>query len=463
MVLCKLADTLRIFKKSTFIKGGAVYLKILYKLLCSFCAVAIFMSCASLGILAPVNADEPVGKMSAIYGYVLNDYIETFGVLSTDKDGFISNSKKEYPSPCGVVYGDILNFDNNSNPYLVIFVANSEYKTASCHIWLYNDELEKAQRLAIIEKPYDKVAKNRAGEFNIGWNDDKRFITYATYEDGILKAKEVYTAISGEIFMYINNPSDISESGVMDFNESYFHSGIDISDYNKSLDVFFSKLKDSAAQSVNYENIAYALGTEDKMSLNRTLIKAAAYQDFDISRYSDMEEYQEALNITTSAAKFTQLSAFYSLSDELYYAKFDTNISNYNYALLRRCDLADNGYQILKVRTDCIPLSDIELKELRLSYMNNPLLLEKASTKLKLKELSDTTPEPSDITVKVADDEPVTITVTPAPTKAPADKPIKLVKIFGDGVKLPIACAAGIISAGLIVFLWVYMLYDSDK
>ena len=437
--------------------------KIGMKFLCSFCAAVIFMSTISFGLIPFVKADEPVGKMSSVYGYILNDYIMKYGVMSTDKNGAIFDSTGNTITPSGVVYGDILNFDNNNCPYLVIFVADSEYKSAECHLWLYNDETQKARKVAVIEKSYSDIPKDMIGEFNIAWKNEKRYITFNTYQNNVEQQKEVYTVINGEAYMYINNPADITEVGIMDYNAYYFHPGIDVSDYNKQLDVFFTKLKDTAAKSVTYENIATKLSAEDKTQINRVLIKSALYCDFDIKNYTSLDEYNEGLTITTSSDKFTQLSAIYSLGDDIYYAKFDTNRTKYNYALLRKTDALDDGYQILKVRTDCIPLADIELKQARYEYSQNPLIMAKSKTTMELNEdKTAVTPTSTNVTVKVGDNEPITVTKAPEPTPdiKETDKKISIKKILDDKVKLPIACTGGGIAIALLTFLWVYMYED---
>ncbi len=440
--------------------------KIGMKFLCCFCAVVIFMSTVSFGLIPFAKADEPVGKMSSVYGYILNDYIMRYGVISTDKNGAIFDSTGNTIAPSGVVYGDIINFDNNNCPYLLIFVADSEYKTAACHLWLYSNETKKAQRIAVIEKSYCDIPKDMIGEFNIAWKNEKRYITFNTYLNNVEQSKEVYTVINGEAYMYINNPADITESGVMDYNAYYFHPGIDVSCYNKQLDVFFTKLKDTAAKSVTYEDISKKLSPDAKTQINRVLIRSALYCNFDIKDYTTQNEYNEGLSITTSSDKFTQLSAFYDLGEDIYYAKFDTNRSKYNYALLRKTDESEDGYQILKVRTDCIPLADTELKQARYEYSQNPLLMPKSKTapQLSSKESQTSAPVATDVTVKVGDSEPVLVSSAPDPTPEAAvpDKKITVKKLLDDNLKLPIACTGGGVAIALLTFLWVYMYEDDD-
>ncbi len=424
------------------------------RLLYMLCAAAILISVLSLECFWPVRADEPVGKMSSVYGYILNDYIETYGVMSTNSPDGATVSSKGTAAPEGVIYADILNFDGNGCPYLAIFAAEEQYQTVSCHLWLYNEETEKAQRIAIIEKSYRDMTDGTTGEIGIGWNDDKRFITYTEYADNSPVKKEVYTVIEGEAYMYINNPDDIKESGVANFNACYFASGVDISDYNRNLDIFFTKLKDTAADSVTYKDISSKLGEADKTAVNRVLLRAALYRDFDIASFNTQEEYSEALECTTSTDKFQRLTAFYDLGNDIYYAKFETDRTKYNYAVLRRSDEAKNGYQLLKVRTDCIPLSDRELKLAEYEYSQNPMVMEAPQSTLEVVRPKET----ADITVRVGENDPVVL--ESEKEQKQTEKPIKIKKIFGNGIKIPAVCAGGGLSLALFTALWVCMLSD---
>lgn len=411
-----------------------------YKILCALCSLTVLLSCITLDCTA--TSDEPVGKMSAIYGYVLNDYISTYGVISTsEENGAIYDEEGGEISPTGVVYGDVVNFDDNENPYLVIYITEGLYNTASCHIWKYNEETEAAERIAILEKEYDDIDRNRMGEFNLGWNDEKRYITYKEYIDNNVVSSEYYTVINGDALMYVNNPTDVYEAGIMDFNAYYFHPGIDVSNYNKTLGDFFDDLKNAAADSVTYEDIAERLAAEDEARVETVLAKAVAYENFDISNYDSIDEYQEALKEPTNSDRFYLISNMYNLGDEIYYVRFSTDKSYYNYALLRRSDTAENGYQILKVSTDCIPLSDRELKQLKEEYSRNTLLYKKTKGSLKLeKKVKDTSG-------------------TPQATTVPK---IIIDKMIDSRMRIPAACIGGGIAVALLTILWVF-LYGNDE
>lgn len=414
--------------------------KRIYKFICTICSISILLSGITVDHTA--LADEPVGKMSAVYGYVLNDYIATYGAVTTSEtNSALYDENGGTISPTGVVYGDVVNFDDNENPYLVIYITEGIYNTASCHIWKYNEQTEAAERIAILEKEYDSIDRNKMGEFNLGWNDEKRYITYKEYVDHNVVNAEYYTVIDGDALMYVNNPKDVYEAGIMDFNAYYFHPGVDVSNYNQTLNNFFDDLKNAAADSVTYEDIAERLTPEDEARVEAVLSKAVSYENFDISDYDSMDKYQAALREPTNSDRFYLISNMYNLGDEIYYVRFSTDKSYYNYALLRRSDSVENGYQILKVSTDCIPLADRELKQLKEEYSRNTLLYKKAKGYLKLQKKVK---EPSG---------------APEVTKAPK---ILIDKIIDSRMRIPSACIGGGIAIALLTILWV-CLYGSDE
>lgn len=413
--------------------------KRILRILSALCATVIAMSCMTFGI---VNADEPVGKMAAVYAYVLNDYLYTYGSLYTDDPGETLEIVDEN-QPNGIVYGDIVNFDANENPYLVIFLADGGYSTASCHVWRYDEVQENAERIAILDVNHSQIPYGRAGVFSLASCDDKRYITYKVYEGERLVNADYYTVIDGDAFECVNAPQVLSESGVMDFSSEYFHPNVDVSQYNKCIGNFFDKLKNSAADSVTYDNIAERLSDEDEKAIESVLKNVVSYTDFDIANYTTMDEYKNALNVEPNGDRFYLISEAYNLGNEIYYIRFSTDRSYYNYALLRRSDMADNGYQILKVRTDCIPLSDRELKQIKADYDRNTLLYKKSKGTLKLSKKS-----------KYEDCES-----TVEPTKTPT---IEIEKSLSGSVRLPVVCLGGGVAIALLTVLWVYLYSDND-
>ncbi len=423
----------------------------LLSVICLFCAVSLMLSCFT-STSASVSPDEPVGKMSAVYGYVLNDYLLKYGTYSTGAPGeVIYGENGELVTPNGVVYSDIVNFDANENPYLVIFVVESAYCTASCHIWRFNEETEQADQIAELTKNYWEIPDDSNGEFNVGWNGDKRYISYKEYVNNQEVNKDYYTVVDGDAFIYVNDPQNVTEVGVMDFNRSYFHAGVDVSNANRCLSDFFDNLKNAAADSVSYENISERLSSEDEAQVEAALSEAVKYEDFDIARYSSFVRYESALDaLQTNTDRFYLISNMYNLGDELYYVRFSTDRSYYNYALLRRSPDAETGYQILKVRTDCIPLSDIELKELKEQYKRNTLLYKKEKGSLKLEKES-----------KYITDVPAEPSCSTQPSEEKKST-INIEKRLCPTMRLPVACIGGGISIALLTALWLYLSSD-DK
>ena len=239
----------------------------IFRLLSVFCSIVILMSCLTF---STVVADEPVGKMAAVYAYVLNNYLYTYSSMHTENAGD-SLSISEDNIPNGVVYSDIVNFDANENPYLVIFLADSGYTIASCHVWKYDEETENAERIAILDVNYNQIPLGQSGVFSLGSNAEKRYITYKVFEGDELVHADYYTVIDGDAFEYVNAPQVLSETGVMDFSSEYFHPNVDVSHYNQNIGNFFDKLKNSAADSVTYEDIAERLSDEDEHQIEEVL------------------------------------------------------------------------------------------------------------------------------------------------------------------------------------------------
>lgn len=409
----------------------------IWRLISLICAFTAAISCLTFSY---VSADEPVGKMASVYAYVLNDYLYTYGALSTENAGdSITSQNGAYP-PDGVVYSEIVNFDSNENPYLVIFIASEEYSAASCHVWKYNEEEEKAERIAILDVNHSQLPDGQLGVFALGSNESKRYITYKVYSDNTLVHADYYTVIEGDAFEYVNAPVIMNEISVMEFSNRHFRPSVDVSQFNKHIASFFDSLKNAAADSVTFEDIAERLSDEDEKQLEAVLQSAVSYEDFDIVNYQSMNEYKQALNVPPNGDRFYLISEAYNLGDEIYYIRFSTDRSYYNYALLRRSDDADNGYQILKVRTDCIPLSDRELKQIKTDYSRNTLLYKASKGSLKLGRA-----------VKHKDGDTA--------SKSPL---IQVEKSLSSGMRLPAVCLGGGIAVALLTLLWVYLYSDND-
>jgi len=395
------------------------------KFLYLMCAVSIIMSASA----SAVTPETDGGKLSSVYGYVLDDYIRTYGVISDEHP----NGSLESGGTTGVVYGDTVMLDPNLPPYLIIYVTEDKYKTASCHIWKYNDISKKAERIAVIEKDYDDII-DKNGEFALGWTDEKKYIIYKEYQNNILCSSEYYTAVGNDVFEYVNKPGYVNESGIMDFNRYYFHSGINVSEYNKALTDFYDTLKNDAADSIKLENFADRLDKSDEEALEKTASKVIGFKSFDINDYASAAEYEKALAYPETNDRFYLITHLYDLGDRIYYMRFSTDRSYYNYALLRKTDAVSDGYQILKVRTDCIPLSASELDEIRDKCLKNNLLYKKSKTSLKAGKSAEQKPQ-----------------------KEPK---IKIEKKFDKRLRLPVACISGAIVLSLLTFLWIKLFND---
>ncbi len=403
------------------------------RILSAFCAVALLMS---LLTFYTANADEPLGKMSSVYAYVLNDYMFRYGVMSTENAGDSFKINDDEEAPRGVVYSEVVDFDKDTSPYLVIFFADEDNRTASCHIWGYDSEKEEAVTAAEIDIDYTSLDDGNVGVLSLASGNGKHFVTYTLCEDDEVISTDYYTVINEEAFKYVNAPQVTGEVGVMDFSSVNFHSGVDISDYNANIGEFFDNLKNSVGDSISYEDITSRISASDTRQIEEVLTGAVDLNDFDIANYTTSEEYKEALNAEPTGDSFHSISQAYSLGDEMYYIRFYTEMSYYNYAILLRSDEAENGYQILKVRTDCIPLSDTELKQIKTDYDRNTLLYKKSKSSIKLTSGSGN-------------------------NKSKIPK-IHIEKVLSSQIRLPILCIGGGISIALLTILWVYLYSDND-
>ena len=106
----------------------------IFRLLSVFCSIVILMSCLTF---STVVADEPVGKMAAVYAYVLNNYLYTYSSMHTENAGD-SLSISEDNIPNGVVYSDIVNF------ILLFFLRTAD--TLSLHVTFGNMTKKRKMR-----------------------------------------------------------------------------------------------------------------------------------------------------------------------------------------------------------------------------------------------------------------------------------------------------------------------------
>ena len=398
------------------------------KILCIICALSVFL------LSVPAFAETDLGKMSSMYGYVLDDYIRTYGVIS---DEYPHGSPDSGFGTTGVIYGDLVRLDNNMPPYMLIWLTEGKYKVAACHIWKYDEVLRQAERIAILERDYSQFS-DITGEFALGWTDEKRYVVYKEYKDGQIVNSEYYTAVGDDAFRYVNNPAYINEVGIMNFNSEGVSVCINDSYYNEALSQFYDKLKDTAANSITLENFADRLSHEDEDALENIASKVIGFKSFDISDYSTAEEYKSAVRYPITEDRFYLITHIYNLGDEIYYLRFSTDRSYYNYALLRKTDALDEGYQILKVSTDCIPLSGSELEKIKEDCTKNNLLYKKSKHTLKAQKIAE-----------------------PEVEKPKREPKIKINKVFDKKIRIPAACLGGSIVLSLLTLLWI-KLYSDD-
>ena len=407
-------------------------------LLCSLILIALNITVFAVKSIEDIPVDAPNENLSAVYGTVLNDYINSIGVISDEHPrGFI---KADTDAPNGLIYADIMNFDNSDKPYLVLFLADGKNKAISCHIWTYNDTSGRTEKVAEIVKPYNDLAA-ASGSFSIGWNNEKRYIIFTEFQGELTLDKQFFTVINGEAFKYVEDPDAVNEAPVIRFNTKGLKSEVDISNFNDALSKFFDKLKNAAAESVTYRNITDDLSKDDTEAMEKTISYASEIGNFNILDYSTIEDYEEALTSKHNGNKFYLISEVYGLGSEIYYVRFSTNASFYNYALLRHTD-RDEKYQILKVRLDCIPLSDRELEQLEADYSKSTLLYKKAK--------SYGLPQITNPPIKITDGSIINL-----------PKIISLPKVFNKETRKTAVYTGAAITVLLITGLWVYM-YGSD-
>lgn len=412
---------------------ASVKYKLSYKLLCVFCVIAFCLS----SLVIPVSADEISGKTASVFAYTLNNSIYNYGVVSTAEcGGYVEVECCGGIYPSGIIYADIINFDNNETPYLVIFRSDNGRGCVSADIYKFNAQTKTAELVTVLSKGYN-LSEGVVGEFCLGFNAEKRFIVYNEYADAVKTKTEYYTVMDGTAFQYVVTPDYAEEAAVLSFSSHYLHPETDVSCYNQYLDVFFSKLKNASADSVTHTDISDYITDVEEKRIENVLTTAARIGYLDINNYETMTEYEEALESGSSPTLFYLITHLYDLGDEIYYVRFSGDCSFYNYAILRRTGKIDSGYQILAVRTDSIPLSDVELAAAKESYMRSKLVMKKASGTIDKIPFEDT-------------------------GLINIEKPIYVPKLISNEVKKPIALIGGGICAILFAALWIYMARNDE-
>lgn len=404
--------------------------KNLYRLLCLFCVFVLSLSQLEVYAKGDIWSDS--------FSYTLNDSILQNGVISTASTGeYIPVDTAWGTYPNGIIYGDLVQFTNGTEPCLVIFRSDAKNGVVSADIYSYNTSLHKSQLLTSISKTYS-LPLGHTGEFALGHNDSERYIVYNEYNNGEHISSEYYTVIGADILKHLNPPKNTGLCGVVTFTGTFLHPEVDVSYYNKYLSEFFSSLKDSVSETVEYENIVDNITVAEEEKLAAVLKKTAGFSKFDITEYESMAEYALALKDRNGEGEFNALTHIFDLGDEIYYVRYSTDVSYYNGCILRRTNSLNDGYQILAVRSDFIPFSQRELSELADDYATNKLLLKKSGGGMELKR---------NPLIKI--------------NKINIEKKVSVPQMIAPDMRKPIALIGGGVCLALLAVLWFYL--SSEK
>ena len=400
----------------------------LMRLISVFCVLFIIVSMFVPSVYAKDNV------WASAYAYTLNSAMLDCGILLTDSSGeYIDVSQT---CPTGVLYADLVIFENAVEPCLVIFYTDTNSDSIAVDIYRYDTEKRTAEIVTTVKEQL-QTKDGEIVEIALAEGGDYRYIVFNRYIGDRLVSEEYYTVIENDAFMRVNPPEQKLLFGVVSFTSKYLHPEVDISNFNRCLSTFFTSLKDGAAQNVSYTNILGEITDDEYEKLSRVLSRAAEFTEtFDIGNYSTMAEYSLAVNRHNGNGKFNAITNIYDLGDELYYVRYSTDLCFYNGTVLRRTDKVTDKYQILNVRNDCIPFSDAELDSIKKVYMKNKLVLEKSGG-IELK---------SEPFIKV--------------NKLGVEKPLDVPQIISPSLRKPLALIGGGVLIGLFILLWV--LFSSD-
>ncbi len=372
------------------------------------------------------------------YAYALNEVLYREGTLSTTSTGdFITFDATVGEYPQGVIYADLIHFEDNSEPALAILRSSRVRGAISVDIYSYNPETGDADHITTLSKGY-RLDNGVIREVALGSGDDLRYVVFTDYRDGQMVNCEYYTLLDGAMYKAVDAPQNITLYGMATYSNSYLHPEIDVSQYNEYISRFFSDLKADAADCIEYENIEAQLDAEDADGLKAVLNKTAGFDvTFDIGDYPTMSEYALAVKSHDGEAKLNAITHVYNLGEELYYVRYSTDRAYYNGAILRRTDAVKDGYQILLVRNDFIPLTESECENAKNTYLKNRLLLEKPRGRGEHKPL-----------IEINNEE--------------GDKPLKVPKVVSQDLRVPIALIGGGVLLALFVVLFVVVTRNKD-
>ena len=379
-----------------------------------------------------------------VFAYALNDEMIKSGVITTLACGDqidIDRAAGIYPS--GVIYADMIDFDYNKSPYLVIWRSDAARGCISVDIYKYDAETKEAALAGIISKGYN-ISDGVSGEMAIGYNETQRYLVYNEYLGADKIRSEYFTVVNGTAFQFVDPPAYGNEAGIESFTKTMLRPEVDTTFYNHYLGEFFSGLKNASADSVTYEDISDIAAADEVARIENVLSETVGLGVFDIGGYTTLEKYSKALERQITDDKFYSITNLYEIGEQLYYVRFATNRSFYNYAMLRRTTALDGGYQLLCIRCDSIPLSDRELEGLKEAYTHNKLVMKKAR---------GTIVEKSSSLFGSRDKGNET-------AKEQEYKPLTAPKLINRDLRKPIGFIGGGICLVLFVIFWVYIASD---
>ncbi len=400
-------------------------------------SLCVLFMCFSFSI-TPVSAGDM--PWASPFAYALNNSILENGSISTENSGdFISVNCDIGQYPQGVIYADLMTFDNNYEQYLVVVRSDSYRGGVSVDVYNYNETINSAELLTVISKGYN-MADGVVREISWGHNATRRYIVFSDYQNGERIHSEYYTVIDGVMYLSMSEPQETALSGVVTFGRTYLHPEVDVSYFNEALSVFFSSLKDYSSEEIGYENILDNISRDEIDDLKIVLNKTAGFSSFDISDYNTMAEYALAVKAHDGEAELNAITHVYALGEELYYVRYSTDQCFYNGAVLRRTDAVLDNYQILLVRNDFIPFSQAEAENIKDTYLKSKLLLEKSEETIETK------------------DKPFF-----SFNRLNIEKKMDVPKVISGDLRLPIALIGGGLILALFVALCVIMGKDEDK
>lgn len=405
--------------------------RIIDRVISLFCVFMIILIAST-----PQTYASEDNKWSSAYAHTLNSAMLNCGVVSTPSvGGYVDISNG---CPTGVIYADLVQFTNKSDPYLVLVYSDANTSQILTDIYKYNGDGKTAEIITTIRKSVN-ISSSRIAEISLAEGGDYRYIVYNEHENDAIVTEEYYTVINGDAFKRVSPPKDKTLFGVLSFTTNYICPSVDVSYYNHPLSVFFSTLKDSIAEGIKYDNILDDITSEEHKKISRVLSRTSGFTDeFDIGKYSSMSDYSLAVNRHDGEGQFNAITQIYDLGDEIYYIRYSTDLCFYNGTVVRRTDKVTDNYQILAVRNDFIPFSNAELKNLKDAYMKNRLVLEKSIGTMARKN------EPL---IKV--------------NKLDIEKQLDVPQKISPTLRKPIALIGGGALLGLFILLWV--LFSDDN